>query len=232
MDGIIVINKEQGSSSFDVIRALRKILKTKKIGHTGTLDPLAEGVLVVCVGKATKLASSIEAEDKDYVVGLDFGYETDTYDTEGRVVLESDIEPKKEEVVSALEKYIGEIAQLPPMYSAIKINGEKLYNLARKGIEVEREARKVTVYDLKLLNFSEKSAELFCKVSKGFYIRSLVHDLGRDLGTYATMTALKRTRVGKNFLENSYTVEQIQSLIENQDYSFIKTVEEYFDFEK
>ena len=232
MEGIIVVNKPKGITSFDVIRKLKKILKTKKIGHTGTLDPLATGVMLMCVGKATKLASDLEAKAKIYIANFDIGYATDTYDIKGKKIAENIIEISKENLEQSIKKFIGNIKQVPPMYSAIKIDGNKLYHLARKGIEVERPERDVTIEYINLLDFKDNKAKIETKVSKGCYIRSLIFDIGQDLGTYATMTALQRKQVGDYSLENSYCLEQIEEMVLNNDFKFLKTVEEIFSYDK
>lgn len=232
MEGIIVVNKPKGITSFDVIRKLKKILKTKKIGHTGTLDPLATGVMLVCVGRATKLASDLEAKDKIYIADFDIGYATDTYDIEGKKIAENIIEVSKENLKQSIKKFIGNIKQIPPMYSAIKIDGNKLYHLARKGIEVERPKRDVTIEYINLLDFKDNKVKIETKVSKGCYIRSLIYDIGQDLGTYATMTALQRKQVGDYSLENSYSLEQIEKMVLNNDFKFLKTIEEIFSYDK
>ena len=232
MEGIIVVNKPKGITSFDVIRKLKKILKTKKIGHTGTLDPLATGIMLVCVGKATKLASDLEAKDKIYIADFDIGYATDTYDIEGKKIAENIIEVSKENLKQSIKKFIGNIKQIPPMYSAIKIDGNKLYHLAKKGIEVERPKRDVTIEYINLLDFKDNKAKIETKVSKGCYIRSLIYDIGQDLGTYATMTALQRKQVGDYSLENSYSLEQIEKMVLNNDFKFLKTIEEIFSYDK
>ena len=232
MEGIIIVNKPKGITSFDVIRKLKKILKTKKIGHTGTLDPLATGVMLMCVGKATKLASDLEAKDKVYIADFDIGYATDTYDIEGKKIAENIIEVSKENLEQSIKKFIGNIKQVPPMYCAIKIDGNKLYHLARKGIEVERPERDVTIEYINLLDFKDNKAKIETKVSKGCYIRSLIFDIGQDLGTYATMTALQRKQVGDYSLENSYSLEQIEEMVLNNDFKFLKTIEEIFSYDK
>ena len=232
MEGIIVVNKPKGITSFDVIRKLKKILKTKKIGHTGTLDPLAIGVMLVCVGKATKLASDLEAKNKIYIADFDIGYATDTYDVEGKKIAENIIEVSKENLEQSIKKFIGNIKQVPPMYSAIKIDGNKLYHLARKGIEVERPKRDVTIEYINLLDFKNNKAKIETEVSKGCYIRSLIYDIGQDLGTYATMTALQRKQVGEYSLENSYSLEQIEEMTLNNNFKFLKTIEEIFSYNK
>ena len=230
MDGIIIVNKPKGITSFDVIRKLKKILRTKKIGHTGTLDPLASGVMLVCVGKSTKLAQDLEAKDKVYIADFDIGYATDTYDTEGKKIAENHIEVSKENLIEATKKFLGSIKQVPPMYSAIKMDGKKLYDLARKGIEVERSERDVKIEYINILNFGENKAQIQTKVSKGCYIRSLIYDIGKDLGTYATMTELLRTAVGDYSLEQAYTLEEIENLIIKNNFEFLKTVEEIFNY--
>lgn len=232
MEGIIVVNKPKGITSFDVIRKLKKILKTKKIGHTGTLDPLATGIMLVCVGKATKLASDLEVEDKVYNADFDIGYATDTYDIEGKKIAENIIEVSKETLEQSIKKFIGNIKQVPPMYSAIKIDGNKLYHLARKGIEVERPERDVTIEYINLLDFKDNKAKIETKVSKGCYIRSLIYDIGQDLGTYATMTALQRKQVGYYSLKNSYNLEEIENMALNGNFEFLKSVEEIFSYDK
>lgn len=233
MNGIININKEKDITSFDVIRQLRKILKTRKIGHTGTLDPLATGVLVMCVGGATKLASEIEAESKIYLANLDFGYATDTLDVTGKILeTREKIEITKELFEASLKKFVGHIEQVPPMYSALKVQGKKLYELAREGKEVERLARPVYISYIELIEFNEKSAVIKCKVSKGTYIRTLIDDIGRDLDCLATMTNLERLAVGEYKIENSYEVEEIEKMVENNNLEFIKDVEESFSYEK
>ena len=232
MEGIILVNKPKGISSFDVIRKLKKILKTKKIGHTGTLDPLATGLMLICVGKATKLASDLEAKNKVYLADFEIGYATDTYDIEGKRIAENLIDISKDNLELSLKEFIGDIKQVPPMYSAIKIDGNKLYHLARKGIEIERPERDVTIEYIKLLDFKDNKAKIETKVSKGCYIRSLIYDIGLDLGTYATMTELQRINVGEYSLTNSYTLEQMEEMAQNNDFSFLNSVEDVFSYEK
>ena len=232
MEGIILVNKPKGISSFDVIRKLKKIFKTKKIGHTRTLDPLATALMLICVGKATKLASDLEAKNKVYLANFEIGYATDTYDIEGKRIAENLIDISKDNLELSLKKFIGDIKQVPPMYSAIKIDGNKLYHLARKGIEIERPERDVTIEYIKLLDFKDNKAKIETKVSKGCYIRSLIYDIGLDLGTYATMTELQRVNVGEYSLTNSYTLEQMEEMAQNNDFSFLNSVENVFSYEK
>lgn len=231
MEGIIVIDKPKGITSFDVIRKLRKILKEKRIGHTGTLDPLATGILVICVGRATKLAQDIEGYDKEYIAEFELGYQTDTYDIEGTVVKSVEkFDISKEMLESVINNYIGDIKQVPPMYSAIKIDGKKLYELARQGIEVERKPRDVKISSIVLEEFDGKKVKIRCRVSKGTYIRSLIDDIGKDLEVYATMTNLRRTVVGDNQILESYTLDDLTHKVEQDDYNFLVPIEKYFNY--
>lgn len=213
-DSIILINKPQGFTSFDVIAKLRGILKLKRLGHSGTLDPMAVGVLPVFVGRATLACDILPNHDKKYVASFRLGVVTDTQDSSGEVLKERDSSLTKKDVEKALLSFKGEIEQTPPMYSAIKVNGKRLYDLAREGIEVERKARKITVYDISLLSFDEKTQsgeiEVFC--SKGTYIRTICHDLGEVLGVGAIMTALKRTMASGFEIKDCLDLDTVQSL--------------------
>ncbi|MGL4424722.1 MAG: tRNA pseudouridine(55) synthase TruB [Cetobacterium sp.] len=231
MEGIIVVDKPVGITSFDVIRVLRRNLKERRIGHTGTLDPLATGILVICVGKATKFAQDIEGYEKEYVADLELGFKTDTYDTEGKVLDRTEnFNISNETFKEVLDTFKGDIKQVPPMYSAIKVDGKKLYELAREGVEIERKARDVSITNLDVLSFDGVKARINCTVSKGTYIRSLIYDLGEKLGTFATMTGLRRTRVGQEDLERSFTLETIEKMVLENDFSFLVSVENYFGF--
>ncbi|MGL4988792.1 MAG: tRNA pseudouridine(55) synthase TruB [Cetobacterium sp.] len=231
MEGIIVVDKPVGITSFDVIRVLRRNLKERRIGHTGTLDPLATGILVICVGKATKFAQDIEGYEKEYVADLELGFKTDTYDTEGKVLDRTEnFNISNETFKEVLDTFKGDIKQVPPMYSAIKVDGKKLYELAREGVEIERKARDVSITKLDVLSFDGVKARINCTVSKGTYIRSLIYDLGEKLGTFATMTGLRRTRVGEENLERSFTLETIEKMVLENDFSFLVSVEDYFGF--
>jgi tRNA pseudouridine55 synthase len=234
LNGLINVDKPKGYTSFDVIRRLKKILNMKKIGHTGTLDPLATGVLVICLGRATKLANVIEAKEKTYIADFVLGSKTDTYDTEGEVIDRSDVRVTFEDVKNILSKFRGEIKQVPPMYSALKVDGKRLYELARQGIVIERKSRDVTISKLELLEFDEntQTGKLYCDVSKGTYIRSLIFDMGEELKTYAHMNGLRRTQVGEYLVEDGFTMEQMQEMGEKDDFSFVTSVEDSFDFEK
>lgn len=231
MEGIININKPSGITSFDVIRVLRRVLKEKRIGHTGTLDPLAEGVLVVCLGRATRLVQDIEGYSKIYTVGFELGYRTDTYDIEGKTIEESEKKSAtRDELDRVLKKFIGDIKQIPPMYSALKVDGQKLYDLARKGIEVERKARDIHIDFIEVLEFDGVKGKIRCGVSKGTYIRSLIDDMGRELGTLATMNSLVREKVGDSSIDKAFTLEDIERLHNEGNSSFLQSVEEFFAY--
>lgn len=233
MEGIIVIDKPIGITSFDVIRVLRRNLKERRIGHTGTLDPLATGILVICVGKATKLAQDIEGYEKEYVADLELGFKTDTYDIEGKVLAKvEEFNISYENFEETLETFKGDIKQIPPMYSAIKVDGKKLYELAREGVEIERKARDVSIKNLETISFDGVKAKIDCTVSKGTYIRSLIYDLGEKLGTFATMIGLRRTRVGEEDLARAFTLETIEKMVSENDFSFLVSIEDYFKFPK
>ena len=233
MEGIIVIDKPIGITSFDVIRVLRRNLKERRIGHTGTLDPLATGILVICVGKATKLAQDIEGYEKEYVADLELGFKTDTYDIEGKILAKvEEFNISYENFEETLETFKGDIKQIPPMYSAIKVDGKKLYELAREGVEIERKARDVSIKNLETISFDGVNAKIDCTVSKGTYIRSLIYDLGEKLGTFATMTGLRRTRVGEENLARAFTLETIEKMVSENDFSFLISIEDYFKFPK
>lgn len=234
MEGIANINKPQGITSFDVIRKLRKIVGMKRIGHTGTLDPLATGVMVVCFGEATKLASEIEAERKVYIAEMELGYSTDSYDSEGKTVNENisfDFSVIDEKFINRIfAMFLGKQKQIPPMYSALKVDGKKLYELARENIEIEREARDIFIEYIKLLKIEDRKIIFEVKVSKGTYIRTLVNDMGEKIGSYATMTGLKRSAVGEYKIEKSHTLEEIEKMAADKDFSFIKSVEDSFSY--
>lgn len=213
--GIINVYKEAGYTSFDVVARLRGILNIKKIGHTGTLDPDAEGVLPVCIGKATRVCDMLTDKDKVYECTLLLGVETDTYDLSGRILEKKDVSCNEEEVLEVLSHYIGDIYQVPPMYSALKVNGKKLYELAREGKEIERKARLVTIYSLDVLDMHLPEVSLRIHCSKGTYIRSLCHDIGQELGCGGTMKSLLRTRVGIFSITDARKLNEIEKIKEN-----------------
>ena len=217
-DGIVLLNKSKGISSFKAINKLKWIIKSNKVGHAGTLDPIAEGLLIVMVNNATKFSDNLMKRDKEYFVELELGYETATYDTEGEITekYEGEINISDERIFEVINSFTGEIMQIPPMYSAIKINGEKLYELARKGIEVERQARKIKIYSIREINIEQNKISFYAEVSNGTYIRSLVRDIGRKLGVYATMTRLVRTKIDKYSINESVSLEEIEKKLNNQ----------------
>ena len=223
MNGIIIVNKEKNYTSRDVVNIISKILGTKKVGHTGTLDPIAEGVLVICVGKCTKLCDYFTSNDKEYIAEFKLGYETDTLDYTGKIIKSSNLKVNEEQINEVIKNFIGKYNQVVPIYSAVKINGKKLYEYARNNMDVSLPSRVVDIKNIEVLNIDE-TIKIQCKVSKGTYIRSLIRDIGDKLGTYATMTSLIRTRQGEFSLENSYSLEDIK----NNNYNMI-TVEEIFE---
>lgn len=208
MDGVLNIYKEEGMTSHDVVWKVRKKCGTKKVGHTGTLDPMATGVLPVCVGQATRISQFLLDKDKTYRAVLKLGVTTDTYDREGTVVKTAPVEMSKEEIIQAAGEFVGVIDQVPPMYSALKKDGKKLYEYAREGIVLDIPARKVTIHSLKVLDVDLPEVEILVSCSKGTYIRSLIHDLGQRLGCGAHMTGLERLESGIFRKENAIPVSR------------------------
>jgi tRNA pseudouridine55 synthase len=218
MDGILNIHKPLGMTSFDVVARVRRLTGTKKVGHTGTLDPDAQGVLPVCVGRATKMIEFLMDKDKAYRVGLLLGSTTDTQDASGTLLEEKPVEASFEEIQRTILSFVGRREQIPPMYSAIKVNGQKLYELARQGVEIERKPRTVHFYSISLIHMERKadkvSVVMDVECSKGTYMRTLCHDIGRALGCGGIMESLIRTRSGPFTLEQSYTLEDLIRLKE------------------
>ncbi|RYZ37266.1 MAG: tRNA pseudouridine(55) synthase TruB [Myxococcaceae bacterium] len=213
MDGVLVIDKPLGPTSFDVVRQVRSLLKVKKAGHTGTLDPMATGVLPVCLGEATKVAGYITEGDKAYDAVVRLGIETDTQDAQGKTTAEAPVPPLTAAVLeAALAPFRGTFEQVPPMYSAVKIAGKRLYELARAGEEVERASRTVTVHELVLRDFSADRLTLSVRCSKGFYVRTLAYELGRALGCGAHLEALRRTASGPFNLSRALPLGELGSL--------------------
>lgn len=212
MFGFINIYKPQGKTSHDVVAVLRRITKVKQIGHTGTLDPFAEGVLPVCIGKATRLIEYLD-DEKAYIGRVQLGQSTTTYDTEGEVVNSSVKKVSREEIENLLDNFRGKIQQIPPIYSAIKINGKKLYEYARNGEEVEIKPKDVEIFKLEIVSFDEEkqTVDLHIECSKGTYIRSIAHDLGEMLGVYGHLTKLLRIKAGMFKIENSIKLEDLKS---------------------
>lgn len=214
MDGVLVVRKEKGFTSHDVVAKLRGILHMKKIGHTGTLDPDAEGVLPVVLGKATRLVEMLTEKEKTYETVLHLGIETDTQDMTGQVLKELPVQASEEKLKETVESFLGEQQQIPPMYSALKVNGKKLYELAREGKTVERKARPVTFSEIQIMEMDFPLIKLSVTCSKGTYIRTLCHDIGQKLGCGGCMEELLRTRSGQFTLEESLTLDEIQQLMQ------------------
>lgn len=217
LTGILLMDKPQGFTSHDVVAKLRGILHTRKIGHGGTLDPLATGVLPVFVGGATRAADFAAAQDKEYVAGFTLGYCTDTQDATGETLQTSGRRAAREDVERALAQFRGPQQQVPPMYSAVKVNGQKLYDLARKGKEVERPARDIIVHEAVLLDFDEAAQKgtLRLTVSKGTYVRTIINDLGEALGTLAVMHSLVRTRSGAYALDQCSSFDEVERAMQD-----------------
>ena len=224
INGIINIYKEKGFTSHDVVAKLRGMVRQKKIGHTGTLDPDAEGVLPVCLGKATRLCDMLTDKDKTYQAVLLLGTATDTQDITGTILAKSDTaHVSGAEVMDCINNYIGEYEQLPPMYSALKVNGKKLYELAREGREVERKTRKVVIHNIKILDIALPRVRMEVSCSKGTYIRTLCHDIGESLGCGGCMESLLRTRVGCFSLGDSYTLGRLAEILANEGLARVLT---------
>ena len=211
-NGIINIYKERGFTSHDVVAKLRGILKQKKIGHTGTLDPDAEGVLPVCLGKGTKLCALLTDHDKTYEAVLLLGLSTDTQDISGTVLARGQAPEDEEQVRKAVMSFVGAYDQVPPMYSALKVGGKKLCDLAREGREVERQARRVEIHAIRILEMDLPRVRMEVSCSKGTYIRTLCHDIGEKLGCHGCMESLLRTRVGRSALEDSVGLAEVERL--------------------
>ena len=212
MNGILLVDKPAGWTSMDVCAKLRGIFRERRIGHSGTLDPMATGLLVVFLGRATRAVPFAEGDEKTYEAALRLGVVTDTQDITGRVLSQSEARVTEEQLDAVLSRFRGVQMQLPPMYSAIKVRGQKLYDLARKGREVERQPREITVHALERRGFADNGDILLTvRCSKGTYVRTLCHDLGAALGCGGAMSALRRTRAGRFTLSGAHTLEQIQS---------------------
>ena len=234
MDGIIVINKPKGCTSHDIVYKVKKIFN-EKVGHTGTLDPMAEGVLPILIGKGTLVSKYLINHDKKYIVELQLGIKTDTADSEGKIIEKKEVNVEllsKSKIENILNMFVGKQEQVPPIYSAIKVNGKKLYEYARKGQKVELKPRQIEIYDIKLLEYSidEKKIkfEVFC--GKGTYIRSLCEDIATKFETVGYMKSLQRIQVGDFYIEDSITIEQLEKNIGNNEFVEKKviTIQELF----
>lgn len=238
--GIINVYKEKGFTSFDVVAKSRGIFKQKKIGHTGTLDPDAEGVLPLCFGKATKVCDLLTEKNKEYKAVMLLGKVTDTQDISGNVLEERDVTVTKEQVEEAAYSFLGDIMQVPPMYSALKVNGQKLCDLAREGKTVERKARPVTIHELEILDIALPRVTMRVKCSKGTYIRTLCEDIGQKLGCGACMESLLRTKVSEFYLEDALKLSELEALVKeatdgiapdkwsNKLFPFVRSVDSVF----
>ena len=223
MNGVIVVDKEKGKTSFDEIRKIRKEYNIKKVGHTGTLDPMATGVLPILVGEATKLSDYLMNHDKEYIAILTLGEKRSTGDSEGEVILKEKVSTlNKGKVEEVLEKFLGKISQVPPIYSAIKVNGKKLYEYARKGEKVEIKPREVTIFSIELIGIKQNNITFKVHCSKGTYIRSLCEDIAKELGTVGYMSSLKRTRVGNFTLDDVGKVIGIDEILKNEQEYHLK----------
>jgi tRNA pseudouridine55 synthase len=225
MNGILNIYKPTGMTSFDVVRKIRKISNVKKVGHAGTLDPEASGVLPVCIGKATKAIDYIMGDFKIYEAELKLGVITDTYDKEGKILRESEVNATEEEIIQVINSFVGEIKQVPPMYSALKVNGKKLYELARAGIEVEREARPIVIYNIDIMDIKLPCVKFRVKCSKGTYIRSLCYDIGEVLKCGGMMWNLQRTATGQFHIDDAINIEDLN---EENISQYIMPIEKVF----
>ena len=216
-NGIIIIDKPAGWTSQDVAAKLRGVFHEKRIGHGGTLDPMATGVLPIFVGRATRGVEFFESAEKEYIAGLQLGTVTNTQDTTGEILEENPVSVTREDVAAALKSFTGQIEQLPPMFSAIKVNGQKLYTLARRGVEVERTPRRITIFELELLDGAGRSYTFRVRCSKGTYVRTLCHDIGKMLGCGACMSSLRRTKAGMFTLQQAMTLPQLLAFAKEND---------------
>jgi len=228
MGGIIVINKDLGYTSRDIVNIVGKSLGTKKVGHTGTLDPMASGVLVVCVGKGLKVCELLTNHDKEYIAGVTLGIETDTLDMEGKIIYEESVNIDKDKIISVVNSFVGVYNQQVPKYSAVKVNGKKLYEYARNNIPVDLPFKEVEIKDIKIIddiiyNNGKVYFKIKCTVSKGTYIRSLIRDIGNKLGCYAVMNSLIRTRQGIFSIDDSFSIEEIK----NNNFKFISIMDAF-----
>ncbi|MBP5310328.1 MAG: tRNA pseudouridine(55) synthase TruB [Lachnospiraceae bacterium] len=229
INGIINVYKEEGYTSFDVVAKLRGITKIRKIGHTGTLDPDATGVLPVCIGSATKLVDMLTDKTKEYVADMKLGITTDTQDISGQVIDKKEVNITIDEFRDAILSFIGASKQIPPMYSALKVDGKKLCDMARAGITVERKPRDINISDIEILEIDRTSAKVRVSCSKGTYIRTLCNDIGERLGCGAVMTGLVRTRSGSFTIDKAYRLDQIEELSQKGELESIVTrVDEVF----
>lgn len=228
VSGIVIVNKHEGVTSNDIVIKLRRLFGTRQVGHTGTLDPMATGVLPVLIGRAVKASENITAENKRYTAHLKLGITTDTEDTTGTTLSVAESIPPEEDVLAVCASFIGEILQTPPMYSALKVNGRKLVDLAREGITVERQARPITIHNLQAKRLETDLYELDVCCSKGTYIRTLCADIGARLGCGGAMARLTRTESGPFTLAESVTIEQLEAMTEAERVGHVIPLEKFF----
>lgn len=221
MNGIINVFKPKGVTSHGVVSRLRKILNMKRIGHTGTLDPNVTGVLPICIGKATRVSEYLLDSDKEYIGELRLGIKTDSQDSDGLVLDRRPVNVTREEIYQVFDSYKGDIQQIPPMHSAVRHQGKKLYELAREGIVVERKLRDARIYDLDILDIYDDRVLFKVRCSKGTYVRTICNDIGEDLGCLAYMSHLIRTAVEPFSMEKAYSLDYIEELVAKNDYSFL-----------
>ena len=227
--GIILLNKPAGFTSHDCVNKIRRLFNTKKVGHTGTLDPMATGVLPILIGRAAKAADLLVSDDKVYCAGLRLGITTDTEDTSGNVLTETDNIPDRLTVYQTCREFVGDIMQVPPMYSALKVDGRKLVDLARRGVTVEREARPITVHELEVeATESARDYILTVHCSKGTYIRTLCADIGARLGCGGAMSSLERLASGDFCISDAHTLDELEALSEDERYALLKPTESLF----
>lgn len=211
MDGFFLVDKPVGMTSHDVVRQVKHKFKLNKVGHTGTLDPFASGLLIICVGKATKISHLLTAHDKSYIGTIQFGKHYDSYDTTGKVLEEKNVSINKEQVIKHMKTFVGSYDQEPPMHSAIKIDGQKLYHLARQGKSIERPKRQVDIHEFELTDYQQSHISFYCHVSKGTYIRSLAVDLAKSLNTLGALSMLRRTSIGHYHIEQAKTLDNLST---------------------
>lgn len=223
--GILLVNKPKGCTSHDVVNKIRRLFGTKKVGHTGTLDPLATGLLVVLVGKAVKASEYLLAGEKTYLAGIKFGYTTDTQDITGKTLTQSGVLPKKEDFEYATQHFVGNIKQIPPMYSALKVGGKKLCDLAREGVSVELEPRDIEIKFINIKDFDNDGASFEVRCSHGTYIRTLCHDIGWQLGCGAVMSSLDRLDVDRFSLDDAKTLCELENMSESERVEALLPVE-------
>ncbi|MFN8595455.1 MAG: tRNA pseudouridine(55) synthase TruB [Anaerolineae bacterium] len=225
-DGFLIIDKPRGVTSHDVVQRVRRVAHTRQVGHAGTLDPLATGVLIVCVGQATRLSEYLLGHDKAYRATMCLGVETDTYDADGQITATRAVNVDRTTLAAALQQFVGNIQQVPPMHSAIKQHGQKLYELARAGVEVDRPARPVTIHSIEVVDFNAPQVVIDVRCSAGTYIRSLAHDVGEVLGTGAHLTALSRTASGPFTIAEATPLERLEAAANADEWTtFLRSID-------